>query len=369
MKIAFVGDIAFYGKYSIENENIFDYFKDVSDALKDFDFVIGNLETPLCEECNPYGEKSAHIKSKPENIELLKYLNIGIVNLANNHVFDYGITGYDNTIKILEENGIEYFGIEHKQHRLEKNNQKVALSGFCCYSTNSLGYYSNKIKKGVDILDAFEVEKVLLENEKNGFFNIVSVHAGQEHVNYPNYDHVELARILSDKLPYIYYGHHPHVLQGIEEKNGSLIAYSLGNFCFDDVYIKSSKDPLIKQSKMNKKSIILSVEIENNAIKKYKVISLYQGDNKLEINSDETIYRDIEVYSEYLSLPKMEFIEQRNKKLKEYIDNRKSKRDIQWYLKRLNYRSVAILVNAHRNKKKYQRAIKEYIEQFTTSQF
>ena len=44
--------------------------------------------------------------------------------------------------------------------------------------------------------------------------------------------------------------HHPHVAQGIEMHKSSLIAYSLGNFCFDDVYTSVSKAPLVKLLKI-----------------------------------------------------------------------------------------------------------------------
>lgn len=72
--------------------------------------------------------KSAHIKTDYSNVDLLKYLNIGIVNLANNHLFDYGVNGYKSTLKILDEKGINYFGIENKQIYLE--NEKEYYQGF-----------------------------------------------------------------------------------------------------------------------------------------------------------------------------------------------------------------------------------------------
>ena len=91
MKIALLGDIAFFGRFSIENnKDVYQYFEKVSEYLSSFDYVIGNLETPMCNIERPVGAKSAHIKSSPENANLLKYLGICAVNLANNHIFDFG---------------------------------------------------------------------------------------------------------------------------------------------------------------------------------------------------------------------------------------------------------------------------------------
>lgn len=310
IKIALLGDIALFGKFTVKNKNIKKYFSKVKDILSDFDYVIGNLETPLTNSNKKYGVKSAHIKSDKENIDILNFLGVNIVNLANNHIYDYGVSGYEDTKKILDQNNIKYFGIENKQLFLEKDGNKIALSGYCGYSTNGLGYYNDKTKKGVNILNGFEVEKNLVENYKKGYLNIVSFHIGEEHINYPNYDHVLLARKLSEKVPYIFYGHHPHVIQGIEEFDNSLIAYSLGNFCFDDVYTNNSKEPLIKQSENNNSSIILSLTIENNKVIDKKIIPIYLGDNEMTIGSKK-IEENLNVYSNKLNMNKTDYINMR----------------------------------------------------------
>jgi len=361
LKIALLGDIAFYGKYSVENKEVYTYFNEVATKLKEYDYVIGNLETPLCNSCEPYGHKSAYIKASEENINLLKYLNINIVNLSNNHIFDYGINGYKSTKRILVENGVEYFGIENKQLKIKKDNIKIALSGYCCYSTNGLGYYNPKTKIGVNVLDAFEVERNLLKNHEEGYLNIASFHIGQEHVNYPNYDHVEMARSFAYKVPYIFYGHHPHVIQGIEEINKSLIAYSLGNFCFDDVYTDKSKEPLIKQSEENKKSFILSIEIEDDQIIKWEPIPLYAADNKMNVGSDRYIIEELQNHSDFLKVYKYDYINKRDELTSNYIRDRKKKRDLNWYTKRLNLNSVGMIINAKKNYKKYQKFVQNYL--------
>lgn len=361
LRIALLGDIGFYGKYSFDNNDIYEYFKDASECLKEFDYVIGNLETPLLDYGKAKGSKSAYIKADSKNVELLKYLNISIVNISNNHIFDYGLEGYNSTKEILKKNNIEYFGIENKGHYIYEDDSKIALSGYTCYSTNGLGYYSPNTKVGVNVLDAFNVEKNLINNHKNGYLNIASFHCGEEHVNYPNYDHVEMARKFASKVPYVFYGHHPHVIQGIEKIKDSLIAYSLGNFCFDDVYTSKSAEPLIKQSENNKRSFILSLEIENNRVINYETISLNASDEKLEVSSKDSILKDISIYSSALNKDKKDYIDERSKIISDYINSRKKKRDLNWYLKRLNLNSVGMIINSKKNKKKYSSCIVDYI--------
>ena len=69
----------------------------------------------------------------------------------------------------------------------------------------------------------------------------------------PSSDDVKFARHLANQFNYVYYGHHPHVIQGFERVNKSTIFYSLGNFIFDDVYTSKDKEkPLIALSESNK---------------------------------------------------------------------------------------------------------------------
>jgi len=123
-------------------------------------------------------------------------------------MFDYGEEGYETTKRVLEENSIKWFGAEGKEVVVEKDSNKVAFAGFCCYTSNPLhcvryGDY------GVNAYNIGKVRKVLRKYDNRGMLNIVAVHAGLEHVNYPAIEHVRAARLLADVCPYVYYGRHP----------------------------------------------------------------------------------------------------------------------------------------------------------------
>lgn len=357
MKIALLGDIALFGRFSIiNNKDIFKYLEDIKDLLSKYDYVVGNLETPFNNGYKSYGAKSAYICTDEVNVNILKNLNINYVNLANNHIYDYGNDCYIFTKKVLKDNGINYFGIENKQVYIELNGNKISLSGYCCFSTNPLGIKENFINE----LNYINVAKTIHSNKEKGYNNIISIHAGEEHINYPNYDHINFARKLSNIAPYVYYGHHPHVLQGIEYYNNSLIAYSLGNFCFDDVFTSKSDKPLVKQSINNKSSIILELVYENNALKEHKIIPIFLGDDKIEIGSNEVI-SNIENYSGKLKLGEKEYNNMRTELLKSIIKNRNSKRDINWVIKRLNFRTIMIMKDLYMNKRNYKLKFKRYL--------
>ncbi|MFA7288385.1 MAG: CapA family protein [Melioribacteraceae bacterium] len=357
MKIALLGDTAFFGKNSIKNnEQIFNYFSDIKKILNQYDYVIANLETPFGEGRKPYGYKSAYIYSEIQNVGLLSYLGISIVNLANNHLFDYGKKSYELTKQILAKNDIGYFGVEEKQIFIEHENNKIALSGYCCYSTNPLGLG----KSGINELDYPTIEENLIKNSINGNNNILSIHAGTEHINFPSYDQIKFARKLSEIVPYVYYGHHPHVLQGIEKSNDSLIAYSLGNFCFDDVYTCKSNKPLVEQSTNNKSSIILELEYENNKLINNKAIPIFAGDEKMQIGIPD-ISKNLATYSLKLDLNERDYNNMRNELLTSIVKKRIAKRDLKWYLSRFNLRTFFVAKDLYTNKRKYNAKLKQYL--------
>ena len=357
MKIALLGDTALYGKFCVkENPDLYNYLSSVKKELEGYDYVVLNLETPFVNNQKPWGHKSAFIKSAPENVEVLKYLGVDSVCLANNHMFDYGQSSFQYTKELLDKYGIRYFGVEDKVDLIEIAGNKIAFSGYCCYSTNPQGL----AKTGVNKLDYKEVEQSLIHYQNLGYTNIISVHAGQEHVNYPNYDHIKFARKLSSVCQYVYYGHHPHVLQGIETVNNSLLAYSLGNFCFDDVYTSISTLPIVKMSDNNKSSVIVSLEYKDSTLIGFEMIPLFdcvisEGVHKNKISSD------IKKYSEKLREDKTEYVLFRQQLLAAYIEGRKSKRDLNWYLKRINYNSFKMVLNSYRNQKKYNNAIIKHL--------
>ncbi len=356
MRIALLGDVALFGKYSIPgNPKIKYYLSQAKEFLKDFDYVVANLETPIIQNGKPYGAKSAYIASDPININILKDLNINVVNLANNHIFDYGPLGYCSTVLALSEVGIQYFGIEGKALEIKSGDDGICLHGYCSYNTNPLGIYKGR---GIGV-NPLNIEKIALQMEianKKGLLNILSIHSGFEHINYPSLDDIDMARKLSKISDYVYYGHHPHVIQGVEEYNKSLIAYSLGNFLFDDVFTKKSDKPLIQQTIENKTGLIIGLDIKGKDIENYKLVTCFMDNHVMTLDGEEGI-KKIRSYSVPLVAARDEYENFRRKLIDEYINDRKNMRNIGWYIKRLKWSSVEMIIRARWNKFQYKKNV------------
>ena len=206
-------------------------------------------------------------------------------------------------------------------------------------------------------------ERILKINSENGYFNIMSVHAGLEHVNYPAIEHIRAARNLADVKPFVYYGHHPHVIQGVEQYNNSLIAHSLGNFCFDDVYINKNNTPLVSLTENNRTGLVLELEFEDNVICHWKEQPVYIAkDGKAVLIKNEDF---LEKYNEGLSNCEsdlLSYVTNRKKIIEDRIQERKNRRDIKWYLQRLRFRYVRMILNGWKNEKEFNKSVKQYIK-------
>lgn len=197
------------------------------------DIFMVNLEHPVTRAMEKV-EKKYNFKMNPASIGTLKDGRVSLVNCANNHVFDYGLQGIEETIRNLDSAGVKYVGIGKN---LKDARSPVILDvrgrrfGFLGYfgggdfeaTANRAGY-------------APRFERYVLEDvkalRKNVDFVVVNFHWGTERAPEPDPWQVRLAHRVVDAGADLIIGHHPHVLQGIEYYRGKHIAYSLGNFVF-----------------------------------------------------------------------------------------------------------------------------------------
>lgn len=363
MKIALLGDIAFLGNFSInKNPQIVEFLNPLSSYLSKFDLVIGNLETPFSRKKKTWGSKSSYICADVENIQILKDLHIDAVTLANNHMFDFGQEGFETTINVLDNAGIKWFGANGKEYRVEYGNNKIAFNGVCCYSTNPLNLSTKYGEIGINRFNVPETLDILQSNHKNGWLNIIAVHSGIEHVNRPSIDQIKTSRIIGDNVPFIWYGHHPHVVQGIEEYKDSLIAHSLGNFCFAG-NTKDKNRPTVELSENNRLGMILEVEIENNKIKAWKATAIHIGENGVIDIVDQDFL--IKKYSSFLKealTDQSNYQKARLTQRNSYLEKRKEMRNLTWILKRLRPRYIKLFLNNKKNTKKYYQNVKQFLK-------
>lgn len=223
---------SFMEEFYRQNKNYDYFFKNVKHIFEKDDLTIVNLEGTLT-TATKMAEKDYRFKGLPEFTNILKQGNIEAVNLANNHTYDYLLKGYKDTMYYLEKSGIKYFGRE-KRTIVEVKGVKIGL----------LGYSGRVDSKALRKTISNDIKYL---KSKGAKVVIVNFHWGEEKKYYANKTQKSLGRYTIDCGADLVLGHHPHVIQGMEEYKGKKIIYSLGNFCFGGNKNPFDKDTFIYQ--------------------------------------------------------------------------------------------------------------------------
>lgn len=199
------------------------------------DKFIFNLEHPLSCEGTPAKNKVNLCSDGSYIEETFGSLPIA-VNLANNHIADFGDKAFVKTIDFLDKNQIAYFGAGNESDNfnnpalIEFNGKRIALLGYCCESTKPV--FGNKDRYGSARLDLSRISADILNAKKLSDLIVISLHWGLENFRYPEPSKVKLARMLIDNGADMILGHHAHVIQSFEKYKGKYIFYGLGHFIF-----------------------------------------------------------------------------------------------------------------------------------------
>ena len=208
------------------------FFENVKSVFEADDLTIVNFEGTLTDSTTREDKQFA-FKADKSYAEILTDGFVETANLANNHSKDYGEQSYNDTMDALDEAGITNFGYD-----------RVAIKKVKGIKVGLVGTYV--LADGLGVKDSMEKNIQDLKDEGAQVI-IASFHWGEEKAEYPNDVQVELAHAAIDAGADLVLGHHPHVLQGIEQYKGKNIVYSLGNFCFGGNMYPSDMDTMIFQ--------------------------------------------------------------------------------------------------------------------------
>jgi hypothetical protein len=211
------------------------FFGQVRQALA-ADLVMGNLEEPLTDETGyvkcPAGSTGCHqFRAPPSYAQHLRDAGFELLNLANNHAYDFGPAGNRNTRSNLEKYGLKHTGAPGEITVVEVEGVEVAVLGFSSYA------WSNSL------IDIDSAKQVVRKAAEQADIVVVQVHMGGEGADKVHVrpgtemflgenrgDPVKFSHAVIDAGADLVVGHGPHVLRPMEFYRGRLIAYSLGNF-------------------------------------------------------------------------------------------------------------------------------------------
>jgi poly-gamma-glutamate capsule biosynthesis protein CapA/YwtB (metallophosphatase superfamily) len=252
---------------------------DVLPLLDTTDLRIINLECPLTDHDQPWtrSPKRPHFRARPSTIEVLRAARIDACSLANNHTVDYEEVGLLDTLKHLDAAGISYAGAGRNRSGAaepailavpSEPARRVALLAF---TDNEPPFAAGTERPGTNYLPVSmrsdvlgRVEEAVSGVRGMGVETIVfSNHWGRNWLERPTEHFRRFARAVIDVGVDVYYGHSPHVFQGVEIYRGKPILYATGDF-IDDYPVNAEF--------RNDRSFLFRVSMEGGTLKRLDLV-------------------------------------------------------------------------------------------------
>ena len=228
------GDIVMGSTPNLPSDGGRSFFSDVQTDLAG-DVVLGNLEGTLStgggSKCGKGSTNCFAFQTPPSYARWLQQAGFTVMNLANNHAYDFGAGGLRQTTDALAGVGLEWTGRPGQVTVQKVAGIRVALVGFAPYPWAQ------------SLTDVAAAKKLVRRAARSADVVVVTMHAGAEgsdrqHVERGTElflgenrgDSMRFAHAVVDAGADLVVGSGPHVLRGMEWYKGRLIAYSLGNF-------------------------------------------------------------------------------------------------------------------------------------------
>ena len=247
IELTFAGDVMFGrfvdGGFRPIRAERHDPFRGVAAVIKS-DLAMVNLETPVMKKPprkSKYGTRMRFV-APPSRVATLPRNGITAVTIANNHYWDMHRAGAIETPAVLAELGVTAVGATRHQDPLFRVETVVVKGwriGFVAAAAVCNTEWSHAFPRlpfAEPEVFARAVAPVVREARADHDLVIAVFHWGEEYEDVPDVWQVKAAHAIIDAGADAVIGHHPHVLQGIERYKHGVIAYSLGNFLFDNTY-------------------------------------------------------------------------------------------------------------------------------------
>jgi len=212
-------------------------FRPTADYTRNADVTYVNLEAPLFSGCAVNPGSSFTFCGDARFVNGLTLMGAKVVNLANNHLTNYGAAGVNSTVQLLDQSGILNSGLGPVAV-IDVRGLKFGFIGF-----NGVGRAIDQSALKDGIARARQLADIV----------VVQFHWGKEYERQPMADRgvptpddpVAIGHEAIDWGADIVIGNHPHWYQGIEVYHGKLITYAHGNFIFDQMWSEETREGVI----------------------------------------------------------------------------------------------------------------------------
>ncbi|MEA5015595.1 MAG: CapA family protein [Candidatus Limiplasma sp.] len=252
-------------------------FAPIKTLLRDCDYLVGNLETPIAGETLGYSDRLYQFNTPVAFLDALKDAGFQLLSTANNHCMDRGLPGLLATLDHLDAAGLEHTGTfrsrEERETPLVRELGGIRF-GFLSYTYGTNAFFHHQYLPGnvpwavnllqpeeeregaIDLLDREGVPQKVqaLYQQENPVFQrciapylealkedihrlrkagaeylIMLLHCGGQHDLMPDAYTQWIVRWLDEAGVDLIVGHHQHILHPFAKLSHARVAYCLGN--------------------------------------------------------------------------------------------------------------------------------------------
>jgi len=330
--IAFLGDI-----YLGDQPQLYRLEEPVRAPLGQAGLVIANCEGPITSVDEEIGGKGC-LKSSVETAGVLRSWGVDVVTLANNHMFDYGWDGFQQTRRLLEEKGIAYLGAGKNLADatepliVDVKGLKIGLLAY------SWGFVQTTCATD-DTFGCAPLDGELMVRQVKDLSGKVDVVIVLPHWGYCEYIlptpmEIDLAGRLIEAGATAVVGTHSHAVQGLVRRGDKIIAYNLGDFAFGENYIRGLLTRIQDRPMEGRKGIILKLSLSPQKVESHEVVfSFLREDGVIEI--DDSLRRRKEFTRRCYVLAGQDY----HRNWRRYVRGRLIRRILYW-MNILNWRKI-----------------------------
>ena len=263
MKIIIGGDVSIKdSKNLFEEGKSRELFNDILNVFESADRTIVNLECAVTDKDTPIKKIGPNLKAPINTIKTLKDAGVTDCVLSNNHIFDFGKAGIEDTLAQLEKYGITYTGFGKNENDSRKNliitdgSIKISVIAVCEHEYS----YALSNRMGARPYDPYDTNDDIAEAKKESDYVIVIYHGGKEECRYPSPRLLKACRSMVKHGADVVLCQHSHCIGTYEEYMGGHILYGQGNLHFVCKEYENPED----NGDMWNTGLIAEITIENS---------------------------------------------------------------------------------------------------------
>jgi poly-gamma-glutamate synthesis protein (capsule biosynthesis protein) len=291
VNLAFAGDImldrgvknSVIKNFNNDYSALFRKSDELSRILEESDIFFANLEGTASDR--GVDQKNLYsFRMSPSVIPTLRGAGVDILSLANNHIGDWGMNAFTDTLSRLKENEILYTGGGTSKNEaeaptiVERNGIKIGYLAFS--DVGPAGMEAGVDRPGILLASDPNFDEIIKKTSEQVDYLVVSFHFGAEYQPKHNARQEYLAHLAIDSGAKIIIGSHPHVVEDTEVYKNGYIAYSLGNFIFDQSWSAPTMQGMLLELKLFKDGSITAKKNSTQLNSVFQIEKITQGDEE-----------------------------------------------------------------------------------------